>query len=93
MWVLPRKLERDRLVGTTAIAFAYMNWIKVPAYLALGQFSRENLQHSLWLMPLALASTWAGVRVVRRIDPARFYRIIYCLMIVVGLKLVWDGLA
>ena len=92
MWVLPRKLERDVLVGTTAIAFAYMNWIKVPAYAALGQFSRANLLHSAWLVPLALASTWAGVWVVRRIDTARFYRLIYCLMLIVGAKLTWDGL-
>jgi uncharacterized membrane protein YfcA len=92
MWVLPRKLARDVLVGTTAIAFAYLNWIKVPAYAALGQFSRANLIHSAWLFPLALASTWAGVWVVRRIDPARFYRLIYCLMTLVGAKLAWDGL-
>lgn len=92
MWVLPRKLERDVLVGTTAIAFAYMNWIKVPAYAALGQFSRANLIHSAWLVPVALGSTWAGVWVVRRIDTARFYRLIYGLMILVGVKLIWDGL-
>ena len=92
MWVLPRKLERDVLVGTTAIAFAYMNWIKVPAYAALGQFSRANLIHSAWLAPLALASTAAGVWVVRRIEVARFYRLIYCAMIIVGVKLTWDGL-
>jgi len=92
MWVLPRKLDRDVLVGTTAIAFAYMNWIKVPAYAALGQFSRANLLHSAWLAPVALASTWAGVQLVRRIDAARFYRLIYCLMMVVGAKLTWDGL-
>jgi len=92
MWVLPRKLERDVLVGTTVIAFAYMNCIKVPAYAALGQFSRANLVHSAWLVPVALASTWAGVRLVRRIDTARFYRLIYCLMIMVGAKLTWDGL-
>lgn len=93
MWVLPKKLERDVLVGTTAIAFAYMNWIKVPAYMALGQFTRANLIHAAVLMPLALLSTWAGVWVVRRVDAARFYRIIYAMMMLVGLKLMWDGLA
>ncbi len=81
------------LVGTTAIAFAYMNWIKVPAYMALGQFTRANLIHAAVLMPLALLSTWAGVWVVRRVDAARFYRIIYAMMMLVGLKLMWDGLA
>lgn len=92
MWVLARRLERDKLVGTTAIAFAYMNWIKVPGYVALGQFSRANLFHSALLVPLALASTWAGVRIVRRVDPQRFYRIIYALMIAVGLWLLRESL-
>ncbi|RVU03245.1 sulfite exporter TauE/SafE family protein [Novosphingobium umbonatum] len=91
MWVLPRKLPRDSLVGTTAIAFAYMNWIKVPAYAALGQFTPANLWHSALLGPVALASTFAGVHIVRRVDAAKFYRLIYCLMILVGVKLVWDG--
>jgi uncharacterized membrane protein YfcA len=92
MWVLPKKLERDVLVGTTAVSFAYMNWIKVPAYAALGQFTATNLWHSAWLVPLALLSTYGGVRLVRRVDPARFYRLIYAFMILVGGKLLWDGL-
>lgn len=91
MWVLPKKLERDVLVGTTAIVFAYMNWIKVPAYAALGQFTRGNLVHSLWLAPVALASTLGGVQLVRHVDAARLYKVIYWLMVLVGLKLVWDG--
>lgn len=93
MWVLPRRLERDTLVGTTAICFAYMNWIKVPAYAALGQFTPANLGHAAVLAPLALGSTFAGVRLVRRVDAARFYRLIYGLMIAVGIKLVWNGIA
>ena len=42
MWVMPRRLERDVLIGTTAIFFAALNWIKVPAYVALGQFTRRQ---------------------------------------------------
>lgn len=91
MWVLPRRLPRDALVGSTAICFAAMNWIKVPAYLALGQFSRANLIASAAMMPVALASTMGGVILVRLVDPQRFYRIIYALMIAIGMKLVLDG--
>ncbi|HKY82478.1 MAG TPA: sulfite exporter TauE/SafE family protein [Sphingobium sp.] len=87
MWVIPRHLPRDMLVGTTAIAFAVMNWMKIPAYAALGQFTRENLQTSAFLMPVALASTAAGVVLVRKVDAARFYTIIYVLMVALGLKL------
>lgn len=92
MWVLPRRLPRDILVGTGAIAFAVMNWIKVPAYAALGQFTSANLIATAMLLPLALASTVAGVALVRRVDPARFYKLIYVLMVLLGLKLVIDAL-
>jgi len=91
IYVLPKRLPRDMLVGTTAIFFAAVNWIKVPAYLALGQFSHAHLMASLILMPVALGSTFAGVWLVRRVDADRFYSLIYWLMMLVGLKLVWDG--
>jgi uncharacterized membrane protein YfcA len=93
LWVLPRNLPRDLLVGTTAIFFAAVNWIKVPAYIALGQFTRENLLISATLLPLALISTVAGVALVRRVSPERFYTAIYVLMIAVGAGLIWEALA
>lgn len=93
LWVLPRNLGRDMLVGTTALFFAAINWIKVPAYAALGQFSSANLMTAAALMPLALASTIAGVWLVRRIAPERFYTAIYWLMILVGAGLIWEALA
>jgi uncharacterized membrane protein YfcA len=91
MWVLPRRLPRDTLVGTTAIAFATMNWMKVPAYAALGQFTPANLTATAWLIPIALASTFAGVSLVRRIDASRFYTLIYVLMVLLGVKLLADA--
>lgn len=91
LWVLPRNLPRDVLVGTTAIFFAATNWLKVPAYCALGQFGAADLLTSAALLPLALVSTVAGVWLVRRVDAARFYTAIYWLMILVGAALVWEA--
>lgn len=91
-WVLPRALSRDMLVGTSAFFFFAVNWIKVPAYAALGQFTRENLLTAAALMPVAILSTFAGVWLVRRVSPKRFYAAIYVLMILVGAKLLWDGI-
>jgi uncharacterized membrane protein YfcA len=65
-----------------------MNWMKVPAYFALGQFTTANLQLTLVFMPVAIASTFAGVWLVRRLSPARFATIISLLMVVVGLELL-----
>jgi len=92
MWVAPRKLPHERFVGTGAILFAIVNWAKVPAYLALGAFSRASLAASALLLPLAIASTLAGVWVIRRMSPQRFYGIVYLLMVLLGAKLLWDGI-
>lgn len=91
LWVMPQRLDRDSFVGTTVIFFAVMNWIKVPAYAALGQFSTANLLASAALLPVATASTFAGVWLVRRVDGERFYTIIYGLTVLLGAKLLWDG--
>lgn len=92
LYVLPKRLPRDVLVGTSAIFFAAVNWVKVPAYWALGQFSRENLTTAAALLPVAILSTFAGVWLVRQVAPERFYTAIYGLMVLVGVKLIRDAL-
>lgn len=92
MWVIPRRLPPMIFAGTTAIFFAVTNWLKVPAYLALGQFTRDNLLASATLMPVAIVSTLAGVWLVRRVPARRFYTVVYVLMILLGLKLVQAAL-
>lgn len=92
IYVIPQKLPRDIFVGTGVLFFALVNLIKVPPYLALGQFTRENLLTSLAMFPLAIVSTWAGVWLVRRVSGERFYDIVYVLLLLLGGKLVFDGL-
>jgi uncharacterized protein len=92
MWVMPRRLPREVFVGTTAIFFALLNWIKVPAYVALGQLTRGNMLAALVLLPVAVLASLAGVWLVRRVPVERFYTIIYLLMVVAGGKLLLDGL-
>ena len=91
LWVIPRNLSPQLLVGTTAVFFAAVNWIKVPAYAALGQFTAANLLTAAALLPVAVLSTLGGVWLVRRIAPDRFYKAIYWLMILVGAGLVAEA--
>lgn len=93
MWVAPRGLPHLRFVGTQAMLFAVINWVKVPAFLALGVMSRQVALTALALVPLAIASTYAGVWLIRRTATDRFYTIVYGLMIALGLRLLWQGLA
>lgn len=92
MWIMPKRLDHLAVAGTTAVFFAAVNWIKVPAYFALGQFTNENLLTATALLPVATLSTLAGVRLVRRVSAERFYAVIYVLMILVGFKLLIDAI-
>jgi uncharacterized membrane protein YfcA len=91
IYMLPKRFDRDTYIGTSAIFFAAVNWIKVPAYAALGQFTRPNLTTAAVLLPLAVVSTVVGAMLVRRVSGERFQTIMYVLLIIVGAKLVWDG--
>jgi uncharacterized membrane protein YfcA len=44
------------------------------------------------LFPVAIASTWAGVLLVRSVSGERFYTIVYILLVLVGTKLTHDGI-
>lgn len=92
MWVTPRRLPHEVFVGTSSLTFAAINWMKVPSYLALGSFDRAVLEAAVLLMPLAILSTFAGVWLIRRLDSARFYTLIYLLMVALGLRLIVQGL-
>ena len=93
IYVMPQRLPRDVFVGTMTLFFAIVNWVKVPAFIALALFTRETLLTSVVLFPLAIAATWGGVLLVRRVSADDFTRIIYILMMLLGAKLIWDGAA
>jgi len=44
------------------------------------------------LAPLAPLGIWLGVKAMRRLPESVFYRICYGILLVVGAKLLWDGL-
>lgn len=93
IYAMPQRLPPAAFVGSGAIFFAMINLIKVWPYLALGQFSSANLTASAMLFPVAILATIAGVWLVRRVPAERFYTLIYWLLVAVGLKLVWSGVA
>ncbi len=89
--VLPQMLPKMTLVGTSAIFFAVVNFLKVGPYLALGQFSSTNLTTSLVLLPLAIAANFLGIWLVRVTPQDLFYRLAYFLVLCVSLLLLWQG--
>lgn len=91
-YAIPQGLEKRLYAGTAVMFFAVVNFVKLLPYAMLGQFDKTNLTTSLILIPLAPIGVLIGVWLLKRIDQDVFYRILYGLIFVVGLKLLWDGL-
>jgi uncharacterized protein len=93
VYLLPQRLEKAVMVGTTVILFAVLNAVKVIPYAWLGLFRGDTLYTSFVLVPLAPVGIALGVVLMRRLPQETFYRVCYALLLVVGAKLLWDGVA
>jgi hypothetical protein len=92
VYLLPQRLSNAAYAGTAVMFFTAVNLLKVPPYFLLGQFNRANVLTSLALLPLAIASMWLGIRLVRTVPQEPFYRIAYLGLFAISLKLISDGI-
>ncbi len=93
VYTLPLKMPKMVFAGTTAISFAICNLAKLGPYYFLGQLNIDNLEIAALLTIPAAVSVFAGMRLIRVLPEALFYRIITWALLAVSLKLLWDGLA
>lgn len=91
-FAIPQGLEKRIYAGTAVIFFTIVNAVKLIPYAMLGQFDKTNLSTSLVLMPLAPFGVLIGVWMIKRIDEKLFFSVLYALLVIVGVKLLWDGL-
>ena len=91
-YAIPHQLDKRVYAGTSVLFFTIVNAVKVIPYAALGQFDATNLKTSAMLIPLAPIGVLIGVWLLKRIDQTLFYRIMYGLIFITGLKLLYDGL-
>jgi uncharacterized protein len=93
IYLLPQRLDKAVLVGTTVVFFAVINAVKLAPYAWLELFDARNITTSIGLAPLAPVGIWVGYSLMRRVPEELFYRICYALLLVVGLRLLWEGFA
>jgi uncharacterized membrane protein YfcA len=93
IYTLPLKQDPKIFAGTNTIYFAIVNAVKLIPYFALGQFDATNLSLSAVLFPLAIISTAAGAWIVARMRAEVFYPYMLGMLLLVSLKLVYDGAA
>ena len=90
-YVLPLKLAPLQFTATMAVFFAAINAAKWLPYAWLGLIDTGGLLTSLVLAPLAPLGVWLGVRIVKVVPQALFYRLVHTGLALTGAKLLWDG--
>jgi len=92
MYLLPLGLPKSVYAGTTYLFFVVSNFAKVGPWLVLAPPTAELW----WLMalsiPVIVIGVWLGWRLHERLDQRQMYSVCYALLVVVALKLLWDGL-
>ncbi len=91
IYLLPQKLDKIVLMGTMAIFFAVMNYIKLIPFTLMGALNLENLTTSLVLMPLAPLGIKLGNLILHKVDQQLVYRFLYIALFFSGMKLLYDG--
>jgi uncharacterized membrane protein YfcA len=93
MYLLPMRLHKTLLHSTMVLFFAAINYIKLIPYAWLGQLNSASLLESVTLLPFVPVGFYLGVWLHKRVSERSFYLISYLALIVMGLKLVYDGAA
>lgn len=91
VFVQPLRLGKETYAGTVTVYFALVNAVKLIPYALLGQLGADNLSRAATMIPVAAASVFAGVWLVRRIPQRAFYLFITWALLAVSLKLIVDA--
>ncbi|WP_172359757.1 sulfite exporter TauE/SafE family protein [Pseudogemmobacter hezensis] len=92
VYTLPLRLEKAVFAGTSTIAFAVINAVKLVPYGLLGQLNPGNLKLSALLILPAVLAVFAGVKLVKILPEKTFFRLVVWSLLLISVKLIRDGL-
>ncbi|WP_020592509.1 sulfite exporter TauE/SafE family protein [Kiloniella laminariae] len=90
-FLLRQRMDKTLFVGTNVVFFLVVNQVKIIPYAWIGQFSADNLLLSLVFAPLVPLGIWLGLRLHKVLSPDLFYKISYIMMVIAGIKLIFDS--
>lgn len=93
VYTMPLGMPKLVYAGTSTIAFAIVNAVKLVPYWHLGQLSPANLKVAVVLMPVAAVAVFVGVKLVKVLPEAAFFRFVTWALLALSAKLIWDGIS
>lgn len=89
MFLIPQKMPKEIYVGTTVFIFTFINWIKVPFFIANGIITQETFLTGMKFFPLVPIGVWLGVWLNKKIPEQIFIRLVYAFLMIAGLHLIF----
>jgi len=92
VYFLGNKTTKRAWLGTAAFFFGLINLVKAVPYTLNNQWSMEQWQVSLLLLPVAWLGVKLGIALAKRINQARFTLIARSFLALAGVLLIYKGL-
>jgi hypothetical protein len=93
VYTLPLGMPKAVFAGTSTIAFAVINAVKMVPYYALGQLNPGNIRVAAVLALPAVVAVFAGRRLVHLMPERLFFRVVVWALLLISAKLIRDGAA
>lgn len=88
MFLIPQNLPKIIYVGTNALIFCCINWIKLLIFVPKEIITTETLRYGAMFVPVIPVGVWLGVMLNRRVPERWFVRLVYAFTFLTGLHLV-----
>lgn len=91
MHLLARKLPSAEYIATSALFFALLNLLKLPAFIVQQQLNWTLLLWALPFMPLCYVAIRFGYWLKQHLADKHFLPLVHLLLLLAGLKLLWPA--
>ena len=91
VYVLPQKLSKADFAGTATLVFAAINLAKIWPYQDLRPYQWGDLMDAVYLIPFAIAGTYAGAILTKKIPDKLFFLWVQIGLFLISLKLIWSS--
>jgi uncharacterized membrane protein YfcA len=89
MYLIPQRMPKQVYVATTALVFAWINWIKVVFFVPAGIITWETLRASGLLLVFVPLGVWTGLWLNQMIPERLFVKFVYAFTFLTGVQLLW----
>lgn len=91
IYAVQKLRDRQQFRITLSLVWAVLNLIYACIAFQQGHFTGDVIQVILMCVPLAIGATFLGNRLQKRISKERFLKLVYALLVVIGLILLVTG--